>query len=64
MRSQNQTTVAAFFQNSKIISYDFSMMKNIVALSSVTNLPMKLICCFKSWFANSIFLLKSIAINF
>ena len=53
-----------FCENSKIqiVSSDFSMMKNIVALS-YQNLPIKLICCFKSGFSNLIYLLKSIAIS-
>ena len=51
-----------FCENSKVVSSDFSMMKNIVALSS-SNLPIKLIYCFKSEISNSISLLKSIAIS-
>ena len=46
-----------FFKNSIVISSDFSVMKNIVASSS-SSLPIKLICCFKSRFSNSICLLK------
>ena len=45
MHSQNQTTVAAFCEKSKIVSSDFSMIKNIVAPSFLVSLPMKLICC-------------------
>ena len=63
MRNQNQTTVAEFCENSKVISWDFQMMKNIVVLLFISSLPIKLICCFKSGFSNSICLLKSIAIN-
>ena len=39
------------------------MMKNIVASSFVLRFPIKLIYCFKLGFSNSIYLLKSIAIN-
>ena len=63
MRSQNQTNVTAFCENSKVVSSDFSMMNNIVAPSFLSNLPMKLIFYFKSGFSNSFCLLKSIAIN-
>ena len=41
-----------FCKNSKVVSSDFSMMKNIVASSSLS-LPLKLICCFKSRLSNS-----------
>ena len=37
-----------FYENSKVVSSDFSMMTNIVALSS-SCLPITLICCFKSF---------------
>ena len=47
----NQTTVTAFCENSKVVPSDFSMINNIVALSS-SGLPIKLICCFKSRFSN------------
>ena len=50
-----------FCENSKVVSSDFLMMKNIVALSS-SSLPTTLICCFKLGFPNSICLLKSITI--
>ena len=63
IHSQNQRTIASFCVNSKVVSSDFSMMKNIVAPSFLSSLSMKLICCFKSGFFNSICLLKSIAIN-
>ena len=53
-----------FCENSKVVSSDFSMMKNNVAPSSSSSLPVKLIYCFNSGFSNSICLLKSIAISF
>ena len=46
-----------FCKNSKVVSSDFSMMKNNVASSS-SSLPIKLIFCFKSAFSNSICLLN------
>ena len=52
----NQTTVTEFCKNPKVVYSDFSMIKNIVALSS-SNLPTKLICCFKSGFFNTTCLL-------
>ena len=51
-----------FREKRKVVFSFFSMIKNIVALNS-SSLPMKLICCFKSGFSNSICLLKSIAIS-
>ena len=51
-----------FCENSKVVSSDFSTIKNTVALSS-SSLPIKLIGCFKSGFSNSIDLLESIAIS-
>ena len=57
-----QTTVTAFSENSKVVSSDFSLIKNIAAPLYLSSLPKKLICCFKSRFSNSICLLKSIAI--
>ena len=45
--------LADFVKKSKVISFDFPMMKNIVALSS-SSLPIKLICCLKAGFSNSI----------
>ena len=51
-----------FCKNLKVVSSDFSIMKNIVALSS-SGLPIKLICYLKSGFSNLICLLKSIAIS-
>ena len=61
MHSQNQTTVIAFCVNLKVVSSNFSMIKN-VAPPFLSSFPIKLIC-FKSVFSNSIRLLKSIAIN-
>ena len=58
----NQTIVTAFRENSKVVSSDFSITKNIVALSSL-NLSIKLICCFKLGFSYSICWLRFIAIN-
>ena len=52
-----------FYENLKVVSSDFSMMKNIAAPLSSSSLPIKLIYCFKSGFSNSVCLLKSIAIN-
>ena len=51
-----------FYENSKVVSSDFSMVKNIVALLS-SSMPIKLIYWFKLEFSNSICLLKSIAID-
>ena len=59
----NQTTVTAFCENSKVVSSDFSMTKNIVAQLSLSSLPINFICCYKSGFSNSICLFKSIAIS-
>ena len=53
--------LAEFCEKLKIVSTFFSMMINIVAFCS--NLPIKIICDFKSVFSNSICLLKSIAIS-
>ena len=47
-------------ENSKVVSSDLSMMKNIVVLSS-SNLPIKLIYYFKLGFPNAIYWLQSIA---
>ena len=49
-----------FCKNSKVVSSGFSMMKNIVASSSLSSLPIKLIYCYKSGFSNSVCLLKFI----
>ena len=51
-----------FCVNSKVFFSDFSVMKKIVAQSSLKIL-IKLICCFKVGLSNSICLLKSIAIS-
>ena len=61
MTKLNQTRVTEFCEKLKVVSSDFSMIKNIVSSSS-SSLPIKLICCFKSGFYNSFCLLKSIAI--
>ena len=53
----------AFCEKLKVVSSDFSIMKNIVTPLSFSSLPIKLICCFKSGFSNSTYLLKSIAIS-
>ena len=50
IHGQNQTTVAAFCLNSKVVSPDFLMMKNFVAPSFLSTPPIKLICCFKLGF--------------
>ena len=55
---------AEFCEKLKVISSNFSMIKNIVAPLCSSSLPIKLIFCFKSGFSNSICLLKSIAISF
>ena len=55
--------VAKFCLNSEVVSSDFSVIKNIVAPSFLSSLPIKLICYFKSEISNSICLFKSIAIN-
>ena len=52
-----------FCEKLKVVSSDFSMIKNIVAPLSSSSLPVKLICCFKSGFSKAICLLKSIAIS-
>ena len=52
-----------FSEKLNLVSSDFLMMKNIVALSFSSSLPIKLICCFKSGFSNSMCLPKSSAIS-
>ena len=52
-----------FCEKLKVGSSDFPMIKNIVTPLSSSNLPIKLIYCFKSGFSNSIGLLESVAIN-
>ena len=54
--------ITEFDENSKAVSSDFSMIKNIVALSS-SSLSIRLIYCFKLGFSNSICLLEAIAIS-
>ena len=50
-----------FCKNSKVVSSDFSMMKNTFSpLTWFSNLPIKLICC--EWF-DIVCLLESIAIS-
>ena len=56
-------TLIEFCEKLKVVSSDFSMMKNIVAPLSSSSLPIKLIYRFKSGFSNLILLLKSIAIS-
>ena len=51
--------VAEFCEKLKVVSSDFSMMKNIVAPRVFKILPIKLICCGSF---NLVSLLKSIAI--
>ena len=41
----NYKTVTAFCENVKVVSSDFSVIKNIVAPLSLSSLPPKLICC-------------------
>ena len=52
--------VTEFSEKLKVVSSDFSMMKNIVAPVFLTSVPIKLICCGSF---NLGCLLKSIAIN-
>ena len=52
-----------FCKNSKVVSSDFSIMKNIFALSS-SSLSIKLICCLKSGFSNSIYCLDLLQLVF
>ena len=52
--------VTEFCEELKVISSDFSMMKNIVTQRVSKSLPIKLICCGP---LNLVCLLKSIAIN-
>ena len=48
--SKNQTTVATFCENSKVVSSDFLMMKDIVPPSFLVSLSMELICYFLQGF--------------
>ena len=52
--------VTEFCEKLKVVSSDFSMMKNIVAPRVFKSLPIKLICCGSF---NLVFLLKSITVN-
>ena len=52
--------MAEFCEKLKVVSSDFSMMKNIVAPVFLKSLPIKLIYCGSY---NLVCLLKSIAIN-
>ena len=52
--------VTEFCEKLKVVSSDFSMMKNIVAPVFLESLPVKLICCGSF---NLVYLLKTIAIN-
>ena len=56
--------LAEFCENSKVVSSNFSIIKNIVGPSSSSSLPKKIVFCFKSEFSNSVCLLKSIANSF
>ena len=49
-----------FCEKLKLVSSDFSIMKNIVAPVYLKSLPIKLICCGSF---NLVYLLRSIAIN-
>ena len=50
-----------FCEKLKVVSSNFSDIKNIVAPLSSSSLPIKLFCYFKLGFSNWICLLKSIA---
>ena len=52
--------VTEFCEKLKVVSSDFSIIKNIVAPLSLSSLPIKLIC-YGSF--NLVCLLKSVAIN-
>ena len=54
------TIVTEFCKKLKVVSSDFPIMKNIVAVVFLKSLPIKLICC-QSF--NLVCLLRSIAIN-
>ena len=53
-------TVTKFCEKLKVVSSDFSIIKNIVAPVFLKSFPIKLICCGSF---NLVCLLKSIAIN-
>ena len=52
--------VTEFLEKLKVVSSDFSIIKNIVAPLASSSFPIKLICCGSF---NLVCLLKSIAIN-
>ena len=52
--------VTEFCEKLKVVSSDFSIIKNIVAPLSLSSFPIKLICCGSF---NLVCLLKSIAIS-
>ena len=54
------TIVTEFCEKLKVLSFDFSIMRNIVAPVFIKSLPIKLICCGS---LNLVYLLTSIAIN-
>ena len=54
------TIVTEFCIKSKVVSSEFSIMKNIVAPVFLKSLPIELVCCGSF---NLVCLLKSIAIN-
>ena len=54
------TIMREYCEKLKVVSSDFSIIKNIVAPVFLKSLPIKLICC-ESF--NLVYLLKSIAIN-
>ena len=55
------TIMTGFCEKLKVVSFDFSMTKKIVAPVFFKSFPMKLICCGSF---NLVCLLRSIAINF
>ena len=57
------TVLTRFCEKWNVVSSDFLRIKNIVTLFFLSSLPMKLICCVKSVFLDSICLLQSIAIS-
>ena len=57
------TMLTRICKKSKVVSSDFSMIKKIVAPLLLSSLKIKLFCCYKSCFSNSICLLKSTAIT-
>ena len=55
--------LTVFCKKLKVVSSVFLMMKNVVALSFCSTLPIKLNCYVVSESANSVCLIKSIAIS-